>query len=99
MYQAGRKNLKKPITIARHAYGDVNGEPNTGFPVKEKLNWFLPAKTVRFPEAVYDFECPGVLQSTFNKDASIFPSRIRVLKMFEDPTQISGSHERHNFYK
>ncbi len=40
------KNWKKPITIARHAYGDVyTSAPSSAFPVPARRNWCSPAQT------------------------------------------------------
>ena len=66
------KNWKKPITIARHAYGDVyrGVELRVLEPGKAEL-LFEGKNTTHFRETVYDFEGPGVLQSIYNKDSSI----------------------------
>lgn len=66
------KNWKKPITIARHAYGDVY--KGTEYRVTETGKaelLFTGDNGATFRETVYDFECPGVLQAMFNKDSSI----------------------------
>lgn len=66
------KTWKKPITIARHAYGDVYRGTEYRVPGKGKAELvFTSEDGLVFRKTVYDFECPGVLQSTFNKDASI----------------------------
>ena len=66
------KNWQKPITIARHAYGDVYR--GTEFRIegegKAELVFTGTDGTVQ-RATVYDFECPGVLQGTYNKDTSI----------------------------
>ena len=67
------RTWKRPITVARHAYGDVYkaAEYRVPGPGKAEL-LFTPAdggESVRLP--VYDFECPGVLQAMHNKDSSI----------------------------
>ena len=66
------RTWKKPITIARHAYGDVY--KNTEFciegPGKAELV-FTPEKGEQQRAVVYDFEGPGVLQAQYNKDSSI----------------------------
>ena len=36
------KNWKKPITIARHAYGDVSSAPSSASRVQARLNWCSP---------------------------------------------------------
>ena len=66
------KNWKKPITIARHAYGDVykGTEFRVPGPGKAELV-FTGADGAEMRQTVYDFECPGVLQAQYNKDTSI----------------------------
>ncbi len=67
------KNWKKPITIARHAYGDVYKATEYRVPTSGKAELlFTDEKGAElFRETVYDFECPGVLQGSYNKDSSI----------------------------
>lgn len=65
------KNWKKPITIARHAYGDVYKatELRTGKGRAELVFTAEDGKETR--QTIYDFECPGVLTGQYNKDSSI----------------------------
>ena len=66
------RNWKKPITIARHAYGDVYKATEYRVPgggVAELV--FTGADGTTFKEKIYDFECAGVLQGQYNKDSSI----------------------------
>ena len=66
------RNWKKPITIARHAYGDVYRATEYRVPGKGKAELvFTGENGESFRETVYDFECAGVLQSQYNKDSSI----------------------------
>ncbi|MBQ7594763.1 MAG: NADP-dependent isocitrate dehydrogenase [Synergistaceae bacterium] len=66
------KNWKKPITIARHAYGDVYRGTEYRVPEPGKAELVFTGKNgATFRETVYDYECPGVLQSMYNKDTSI----------------------------
>ena len=66
------KNWKLPITIARHAFGDVYKGTEYRVPEKGRAELvFTGENGATFHETVYDFECPGVLQATFNKDSSI----------------------------
>ncbi len=66
------KNWKKPITIARHAYGDVYKGTEYRVPETGKAELlFTGDNGATFRETIYDFECPGVLQAMFNKDSSI----------------------------
>ena len=66
------RNWKKPITIARHAYGDVYKATEHRVEGEGKAELVFTGKdgTV-FRETVYDFECGGVLQAQYNKDSSI----------------------------
>ena len=66
------RNWKKPITIARHAYGDVYKatEYRVEGPGKAEL-LFTGENGESFRETTYDFECGGVIQGQYNKDSSI----------------------------
>ena len=66
------RTWEKPITIARHAYGDVykNTEFRIPCPGKAEL-LFTGEDGTELRETIYDFECPGVLQGMYNKDSSI----------------------------
>ncbi len=66
------RNWKKPITIARHAYGDVYKATEYRVPSEGKAELLFTAKDgTQFRETIYDFECGGVLQGQYNKDSSI----------------------------
>ena len=67
------RNWKRPITIARHAYGDVYKCTEYRVPTEGKAELvFTDAEgNETFRKTVYDFECPGVLQGSYNKDSSI----------------------------
>ncbi|MBQ3986945.1 MAG: NADP-dependent isocitrate dehydrogenase [Oscillospiraceae bacterium] len=66
------KNWKKPITIARHAYGDIYRATEYRVPEKGKAELkFTGESGEEYCETVYDFECPGVLMAMYNKDSSI----------------------------
>ena len=67
------RNWKKPITIARHAYGDVYKCTEYRVPTEGKAELvFTDAEGKEtFRKTVYDFECPGVLQGSYIKDSSI----------------------------
>ena len=66
------RSWKKPITIARHAYGDVYKctEFRVPGPGRAELR-FTGADGTEQQAVIYDFECPGVLQGSYNKDTSI----------------------------
>ncbi len=65
------KTWEAPITIARHAYGDVYKatEMRVGKGKAELL--FTDQNGAQKRETIYEFECDGVLQGQFNKDSSI----------------------------
>ena len=67
------RNWKKPITIARHAYGDIYKATEYRVPTEGRAELVFTDKEGKetFRETVYDFECPGVLQGAYNKDSSI----------------------------
>ena len=66
------KNWKKPITIARHAFGDIyrNTEFKVPGPGKAEL-LFTGADGTESRQTICDFQGPGVLQGQFNTTASI----------------------------
>ena len=68
------KNWKKPITIARHAYGDVYKATEYRVPGPGKAELVFTDKQGKelSRQTVYDYECPGVLQAQYNKDSSIY---------------------------
>ena len=66
------RNWKKPITIARHAYGDVYKSTEYRVPCPGKAELLFTGENGEsFRETIYDFECGGVLQGQYNKDSSI----------------------------
>ncbi len=67
------RNWKKPITIARHAYGDIYKATEYRVPTEGKAELVFTDKDGQetYRKTVYDFECPGVLQGSYNKDSSI----------------------------
>lgn len=66
------RNWQKPITIARHAYGDVYKSTEYRVPGKGKAELVFSGEDgSSFRETIYDFECAGVLQGQYNKDSSI----------------------------
>ena len=64
---------KKPITIARHAYGDIYKavEYRVPGPGKAELVFTDEAGHETSRQTVYDFKGPGVLQAMHNRDDSI----------------------------
>ncbi len=66
------RSWKKPITIARHAYGDVYRATEYRVPERGRAELVFTGESGEsFRRTIYDFECPGVLQGQFNKDTSI----------------------------
>ena len=67
------RNWKKPITIARHAYGDIYKATEYRVPAEGKAELVFTDKegNETFRQTVYDFECSGVLQGSYNKEDSI----------------------------
>ncbi|MBR5420118.1 MAG: NADP-dependent isocitrate dehydrogenase [Lachnospiraceae bacterium] len=65
-------NWKKPITIARHAYGDVykNTEIKVPGPGKAELV-YTAADGTEIRETIHEFDGPGILQGIHNTEASI----------------------------
>ncbi len=66
------RTWEAPITIARHAYGDVykSTEFRPTKPGKAELVFTSEDGEVE-RATIYDFECGGVLQGMYNKDTSI----------------------------
>ena len=66
------RTWEAPITIARHAYGDVykSTEFRPTKPGKAELVFTSEDGEIQ-RATIYDFECGGVLQGMYNKDTSI----------------------------
>jgi len=66
------RGWKRPITVARHAYGDVYRATEFRITGEGRAELLFTGKDgTERREVIYDFECPGVLQGQFNKDSSI----------------------------
>ena len=66
------RNWKKPITIARHAYGDVYKCTEYKIPGKGKAEIvFTGEDGSQHKQTIFDFEGPGIIQGMYNKDDSI----------------------------
>ena len=66
------KNWTKPITIARHAYGDVYKNTEIKVPGKGKAELMFTAEDgTETRELIHDFEGPGIIQGIHNTKASI----------------------------
>lgn len=66
------RTWKKPITMARHAYGDVykNSELKIEGPGKAEIV-FTAADGTETRKTIFDFKGPGIVQGIHNTDASI----------------------------
>ena len=66
------RTWQKPITIARHAFGDVYRATEYRVPGVGKAELvFTGADGTTFRETINDFDGAGVIQGQFNKDSSI----------------------------
>lgn len=66
------KNWQLPITIARHAYGDVYKNVEMKIPGAGKAELvFTAADGTQTKETIFDFEGPGVIQGQHNINRSI----------------------------
>lgn len=67
------KNWKKPITLARHAYGDVYKGVEMKVPGAGKAELVFTAEdgTVT-KELIHEFQGPGIIQGMHNLNASIY---------------------------
>jgi isocitrate dehydrogenase len=66
------RTWESPITLARHAYGDVYKNVESRVPGKGKAELLFTGedgKEIR--ETIYDFDEPGIIQGIHNKDSSI----------------------------
>ena len=63
---------KKPITIARHAYGDVYKNTEFRVPGKGTAKLVFEAEDGTVSEQeIFSFDGPGIVQGTYNLDSSI----------------------------
>ena len=66
------KNWKAPITLARHAYGDVYKNTEIKVPGKGKAELvFTTEDGSEIRETIHEFDGPGILQGIHNTDQSI----------------------------
>ena len=66
------KNWKKPITIARHAYGDVYKGTEMKIPGAGKVELVYTAGDgAQTKELIHNFEGPGIVQGMHNLNSSI----------------------------
>lgn len=66
------KNWKKPITLARHAYGDVYKNTEMIIPGAGKAELvYTAADGTQMRELIHEFKGPGVVQGMHNLDDSI----------------------------
>ena len=66
------RTWKKPITIARHAYGDVYKNSEIIVPGKGRAELVFTAQDgTQIRELIHEFDGPGILQGWHNMDRSI----------------------------
>ena len=66
------KNWKKPITLARHAYGDVYKNVEIKIPGKGKAELvFTGDDGTQVREVIHEFKGPGIIQGMHNTEKSI----------------------------
>ena len=66
------KNWKKPITIARHAYGDVYKGSEMKIPAAGKVELVYTTEDgTQTKELVHEFDGPGIVQGMHNINSSI----------------------------
>ncbi len=66
------RTWKKPITIARHAYGDVYKNSEIRIPGEGKAEIvFTGADGHEIRQTIFDFKGPGIIQGIHNLDSSI----------------------------
>lgn len=66
------KNWEKPITLARHAYGDVYKNTEIKVPGAGKAELVFTAEDgTEIRETIHDFTGPGIIQGIHNTDKSI----------------------------
>lgn len=66
------KNWKKPITIARHAYGDVYKASEMKIPAAGKAELVYTAEDgTEIRELIHNFDKPGIIQGMHNINGSI----------------------------
>lgn len=66
------KNWEKPITLARHAYGDVYKNTEIKVPGAGKAELVFTAEDgTEIRETIHEFDGPGILQGIHNTDRSI----------------------------
>ena len=66
------KNWKKPITIARHAYGDVYKASEMKIPGAGKAELVYTAEDgTEIRELIHNFDKPGIIQGMHNVNGSI----------------------------
>lgn len=70
--QPNVKSWKKPITVARHSYGDIYKGTEYRVPGAGKAELvFTGENGESFRQTIFNFDGPGVLQGTYNIDSSI----------------------------
>ncbi len=66
------RSWQKPITIARHAYGDIYKAAELQVTKAGKAELVLSTADGEEREEIFDFTGPGILQGQYNTDESIY---------------------------
>lgn len=94
------KNWEKPITLARHAYGDVYKNTEIKVPGAGKAELvFTGEDGTEIRETIHTFSGPGILQGIHNTDRSIESFAKYCFNMRWIPNRISGLPQRTRFPK
>ena len=89
------KNWKKPITIARHAYGDVYKNTEMKIPGPGKVDWYTLQKTAQRPENWYTIMPDRVLHRECITYADLLKAlREAALIMHWIQSRICGSQQK-----
>ena len=93
------RNWKKPITIARHAYGDVYKATEYRVPTQGKASLVFSDKDGNeiFNKEIYDFECPAFSKVSITRIAQFAPLHTPASNMHSIQSRTFGSLQRTQF--
>ena len=66
------RGWKKPITVARHSYGDLYKDTEYRVPGPGKAELVFTGEEGEVRQTIFQFQGPGVIQGLYNLDDSIF---------------------------
>ena len=94
------KTWKKPITIARHAYGDVYKASEMKIPGKGKAEIVYTAEDgTETRELIHEFDGPGIVQGMHNLNGSIDSFARSCFNYALEPIRIYGLRQRIQFLR